>query len=89
MTKPKKAAAGHAAPVKSTAREKATKSHTKLAILEKLLRRPQGATIAQLCKALGWQQHSIRGAMAGPLKKRGLAVTSDKTDGSRFYRIAG
>lgn len=88
MTKAKKAATGHAAPAKSTTRTKPARSHTKLAIMAKLLRRPQGATIAQLCKALGWQQHSIRGAMAGPLKKRGLAVASEKTDGTRIYRIS-
>ena len=89
MTKPKKAAVGQVAPVKSTAGKKPARSHTKLAMLEKLLRRPQGATIAQLCKALSWQQHSIRGAMAGPLKMRELAVTSEKTDGTRIHRIAG
>jgi hypothetical protein len=36
--------------------------------------------------ATGWQQHSVRGAMAGALKKRGLSINSEKTDGVRRYR---
>ena len=38
--------------------------------------------------ATGWQQHSLRGAMAGALKKRGLTITSDKGDGVRRYRAS-
>jgi hypothetical protein len=40
-------------------------------------------------KATGWQQHSVRGALAGALKKRGHTINSDKVDGVRRYRIAG
>jgi len=36
--------------------------------------------------ATGWQQHSVRGAMAGALRKRGLIISSEKTDGVRRYR---
>ena len=54
-----------------------------------LLRRQKGATVAQLAEALGWQQHSVRGAMSGALRKRGLAVESDKMKGQRLYRLAG
>jgi Protein of unknown function (DUF3489) len=62
---------------------------TKLARLEVLLRRPEGATIEQLTKALAWQAHSVRGAIAGALKKKGYAVTSEiGKDEQRFYRIA-
>ena len=55
-----------------------------------MLRRPDGATVDQIGKALHWQKHSVRGAMSGPLKrKQGLTITSDKTqDGKRIYRIA-
>ena len=54
------------------------------------LRRPKGASIAELCKATGWQAHSVRGALSGAIKKKlGLAVMSEKTDGRRRYRIAG
>jgi hypothetical protein len=54
-----------------------------------MLRRPQGATIAQLVKALDWQAHSVRGAMSGSLKKKqGLKVTASKAEGQdRVYRI--
>lgn len=59
---------------------------SKLAVLEALLRRPGGAGIAEMGAATGWQQHSVRGAMAGALKKRGLVMTSEKVDGVRRYR---
>ena len=60
----------------------------KLSRLEALLRRPEGATIAQSAAALGWVERSVRGAMAGGLKRRGLTVTSTKVDGVRTYRLA-
>lgn len=62
-----------------------TRTRSKLDQLEVLLRRRNGATIAEMCDATGWQQHSVRGAMAGALKKRGLVITSQKIDGSRRY----
>ena len=63
---------------------------TKLAQLEALLRRPEGATLDQIGTSIGWQAHSVRGAMSGTLKKKHrLAITSDKAeDGQRIYRIA-
>lgn len=63
-----------------------TKPPSKLDQLEKLLTCKNGASIAEMVKATGWQQHSVRGAMAGSLKKRGLVILSDKTDGTRRYR---
>lgn len=61
---------------------------SKLDTLEKLLNRKNGASIAEMTKATGWQQHSVRGAMAGSLKKkRGHVINSDKTVGVRRYRI--
>lgn len=73
------------------AKMKASTAGTKLQRLEMMLRRPEGATIAQLSKALDWQAHSIRGAMSGTLKKKlGLAMTASKADGQdRVYRIEG
>jgi hypothetical protein len=55
-----------------------------------MLRRKEGATIAQIAMALDWQPHSVRGAISGSLKKkRGLAITNQPTeDGRRVYRIA-
>jgi hypothetical protein len=54
--------------------------------LEGLLTRETGASIAEMIEATGWQQHSVRGAMAGALKKRGLTITSEKLEGVRRYR---
>jgi len=63
---------------------------TKLGRLEGMLRRPEGATIGQIAKALDWQLHSVRGAISGSLKKQGLTVVADKiADGERVYRITG
>jgi hypothetical protein len=80
------------APTTSPKKRKqpASKSRTKLAQLEAMLRRPDGATVEQIGKSLNWQTHSVRGAMSGALKKKqGLTITSEKMDdGRRVYRIA-
>jgi hypothetical protein len=62
---------------------------TKQARLIEMLRRPEGATIAQIADTTGWQPHTVRGAIAGALKKKlGLTVTSEKPDqGERIYRL--
>jgi len=62
---------------------------TKQARLIEMLRRPDGATIAELVKAIRWQAHSVRGAMSGALKKKlGLTIETQKVDGrGRIYRI--
>ena len=59
---------------------------SKLDTLQALLIREQGASIAEMMAATGWQQHSVRGALAGALKKRLATITSVKTDGERRYR---
>jgi len=65
------------------------RSGTKQALLIDLLRRPEGAGIAEIIEATGWQAHTVRGAMAGALKKKlGLTVTSVKDDTrGRIYKI--
>jgi len=60
---------------------------TKLDVLIDLLRGPGGVSIAELVEATSWQPHSVRGAMSGALKRKGLTVTSEVTDGVRLYRI--
>jgi len=54
-----------------------------------LLNRREGATIEELEQATGWQKHSVRGFLAGAVKKKlGLALVSEKPDaGPRRYRI--
>ena len=64
---------------------KSAKSPSKLDQVEALLLAPTGTTIAEIMTETGWQQHSVRGAMAGALKKRGLTITSEKADGLRRY----
>jgi predicted transcriptional regulator len=68
---------------------KTLREGTKQSTLIELLKRPQGATLKEMIEATGWQQHTIRGAMAGALKKKlGLNIVSEKTDGQeRKYRI--
>lgn len=63
-----------------------TRTPSKLDQLAKLLVRKNGASIVEMMQATGWQQHSVRGALAGSLKKRGLVITSEKIDGTRRYR---
>jgi hypothetical protein len=68
-----------------------TREGSKQAQLIAMLRRAKGATIEQIGEALGWQPHTVRGAIAGALKKKlGLDVQSEKVDGrERVYRIVG
>jgi Protein of unknown function (DUF3489) len=62
---------------------------SKAAAVLDLLKRPDGATLAELMKATGWQAHSVRGFLSGSVsKKLGLTVTSTKVeDGERTYSI--
>jgi len=70
---------------KATAARRGTKTAKILA----LLARPDGASLAELRKATGWQAHSVRGFLSGAVKnKMGLRVTSaQRGDGERAYRI--
>ena len=67
---------------------KPVKQPSKLDQIEALLLAPTGTNIAEIMIATGWQQHSVRGAMAGALKKRGLTIASEKVDGMRRYRAS-
>ena len=73
------------------------REHSKQALVIEMLKRPEGATIAQICEATGWQAHTVRGTFAGALKKKlGLTIVSEKIEGpagtpgagQRRYRIA-
>jgi hypothetical protein len=53
-----------------------------------LLRRPKGATLGALARATGWQPHSLRGFLAGMVRKKlKLPLQSEKVEGTRTYRI--
>ena len=67
-----------------------TRANSKQAEVLRMLQRPEGATIGQICEVTGWQAHTVRGTFAGAFKKKlGLTLTSDKTPGGeRVYRVA-
>ena len=82
-----KVAGKKAAKVKETT---VPRELSKKNIVLDLLRRPKGATMAEIAKATDWQNHSIRGFISGNLtKKMGLTVESTKNEaGERTYRVA-
>lgn len=67
-----------------------TRENSKQATVVQMLKRPEGATVRQICEATGWQAHTVRGTFAGAFKKKlGLTIGSDKAlGGERVYRIA-
>ena len=55
-----------------------------------MLQSPTGATIAAMMKETDWQQHSVRGFLAGVVRRKlKLKLLSKKVDGKRIYRISG
>jgi hypothetical protein len=78
-----------APPPKQRAKPR-TRENSKQAEVIRMLQRPEGATIGQICTATGWQAHTVRGTFAGAFKKKlGLTIVSDKPQGGeRVYRIA-
>jgi hypothetical protein len=70
-------------------RNRRPRSGTKQDMMIGMLRRPKGATVPEVVEAMGWLPHTVRGAIAGALKKRlGLEISSEKVEGrGRVYRI--
>ncbi|WP_363798435.1 DUF3489 domain-containing protein [Lysobacter firmicutimachus] len=69
--------------------KRSARGDTKLAMVVGMLMRPEGATIADIMAKTDWQQHSVRGFLAGAVKKKGYTVTNTKEGkGERVYRIA-
>src|ERR1051326_9541638 len=61
---------------------------SKTAQVVAMLQRKDGATLEEIMKKMGWQKHTVRGFMAGAMKKAGYDVESFKSDkGDRTYRI--
>jgi Protein of unknown function (DUF3489) len=61
---------------------------TKHARILAMLRAPGGTTIASIMTATDWQQHSVRGFLAGVVRKKlGFNLVSEQTDKGRVYRI--
>ena len=67
-----------------------TRENSKQAQVIAMLRRPEGATIQQICETTGWQAHTVRGTFAGSFKKKlGLVIDSSKeAGGERVYHVA-
>ena len=65
-----------------------TRPDSKHARILAMLRTPAGATVAAIMTATEWQQHSVRGFLAGVVRKKlGLNLVSESTDKGRVYRI--
>ena len=70
--------------------EKKEGADSKQARVIEMLQSPTGMTIAAMMKETGWQQHSVRGFLAGVVRKKlNLKLNSKKIDGSRVYRVDG
>ena len=70
--------------------EKKNDAGSKQARVIEMLQSPTGMTIAAMMKETGWQQHSVRGFLAGVVRKKlELKLNSNKIDGSRVYRVDG
>lgn len=68
---------------------KPTPKPTKVAAVIALVSRPEGASLAELMEATGWQAHSVRGALSGAVRKTlGRPVSSQVSNGLRRYRAS-
>ena len=86
---PKKEAKASKKPAKpAPAAATAPREGTKTAQVVAMLQRKNGATLAEIMDKMVWQKHTVRGFMAGAMKKAGYTVESFKSDkGERTYRI--
>jgi hypothetical protein len=79
----------HPPPVHSVTK-KGGDAPSKQARVIAMLQSAGGTTVAAIMQATGWQQHSVRGFLAGVVRKRlKLKLASKKMDGERIYRIDG
>jgi hypothetical protein len=101
MTQPKSKPKAAARPISRSASKSGSRTRlapsssktamrpdTKHARIIAMLRTPGGATIAAIMTAIDWQQHSVRGFLAGVVRKKlGLNLVSEQTDKGRVYSI--
>jgi hypothetical protein len=75
---------------KPASAERKTREGTKQALVIEMLRRSEGATIAEIVEATSWASHTTRGFFAGALKKKlGLSLDSEKDETrGRVYKLA-
>jgi hypothetical protein len=86
-TKPAVAPQSIAAQSESVER---TSKDTKQARVIAMLQAASGASVAAIMQQTGWQPHSVRGFLAGVIRKKlKLTLHSTKIDGQRVYRIEG
>jgi Protein of unknown function (DUF3489) len=94
MSKPEKKrsavkAAKSTRPVAAAPKTKKIMPNSKKSRIIAMLRSSSGATISAMMKATGWQKHSMRGFLAGVVRKRlNLKLESTKVGDDRIYRIA-
>ena len=73
---------------KAAKSESGPREGSKTAQVVAMLKRDGGATLAEIMTTMGWQKHTVRGFMAGTMKKAGYTVESFKPEGGeRTYRI--
>ena len=88
---PHRGAAANSKKTRDEAPQRSGKSgeaNSKQTRVIEMLRRQQGATVAAIMKATGWQSHSVRGFFAGVVRsKLGLNLISEKTGEKRIYCI--
>jgi hypothetical protein len=87
-TPAKKAAKGAKATKLAKPEAGAPRAGSKTAQVVAMLQRNNGATLSAIMERMGWQKHTVRGFMAGAMKKAGYTVESFKPEGGeRTYRI--
>src|SRR5262245_40135239 len=85
MVKPKRGTQPQ--PHQSSAKQ-TERTETKQGRILAMLRAPSGVSIVAMMHATGWQQHSVRGFLAGVVRKKlGFNLVSAATEGGRLYRI--
>lgn len=89
-TAPADGAADEATPARAAKRATAPRGGSKQEALLEMLRRPGGATVAEVSEKMGWQAHTVRAAIsAGLVKKFGVQIQTEKVEGrGRVYRVA-